>query len=114
MGGHLVPQDMWFLDPAALNFVATHAAVQSTHRWLAIATGSVVLALWWRATRADLSQRGHLVGHAVGAMMVLQITLGIATLLSVVAIPLAAAHQAGALTLIALLVWLRHEVKAVS
>jgi cytochrome c oxidase assembly protein subunit 15 len=45
-------------------------------------------------------------------MMVLQIALGIATLLSVVAIPLAAAHQAGALALIALLVWLRHEVKA--
>ena len=113
MGGHLVPEDMWFLDPALLNFVENQAAVQFTHRWLAIATGSVVLALWWRATRADLSQRGHLVGHAVGAMMVLQITLGIATLLSVIAIPLAAAHQAGALTLIALLVWLRHEVKAV-
>ena len=47
------------------------------------------------------------------AMMVLQIALGIATLLSVVAIPLAAAHQAGALALIALLIWLRHEVKAV-
>jgi heme a synthase len=112
MGGHLVPEDMWFLDPAALNFVENHAGVQFTHRWLAILTGLVVLALWWRATRADLSRRGHLIGHATGVMMVLQIALGIATLLSVVAIPLAAAHQAGALALIALLVWLRHEVKA--
>ncbi|HYI73289.1 MAG TPA: COX15/CtaA family protein [Skermanella sp.] len=113
MGGHLVPEDMWFLAPAALNFVENHAAVQFTHRWLAIATGVVVLALWWRTVRADLSPRGHLIGHATGAMMVLQIALGIATLLSVVAIPLAAAHQAGALALIALLIWLRHEVKAV-
>ncbi len=37
MGGHLVPEDMWFLDPAALNFVENHAGVQFTHRWLAIA-----------------------------------------------------------------------------
>lgn len=113
MGGRLVPEDMWFLDPAALNFVENHAAVQFTHRWLAIVTGVVVLALWWRTVRSDLSPRGHLIGHATGAMMVLQIVLGIATLISVVAIPLAAAHQAGALTLIALLIWLRHEVKAV-
>ena len=57
MGGHLVPEDMWFLDPAALNFVENHAAVQFTHRWLAIVTGAVVLALWWRTVRADLSPR---------------------------------------------------------
>ena len=74
MGGYLVPEDMWFLDPAALNFVENHAAVQFTHRWLAIATGS-----WcWRcggAVPSRPSPRGHLVGHALGAMMVLQIRL---------------------------------------
>jgi cytochrome c oxidase assembly protein subunit 15 len=36
-------------------------------------------------------------------MTCIQITLGIATLISVVAIPLAALHQAGALILLALL-----------
>ncbi|WP_246148695.1 COX15/CtaA family protein [Skermanella pratensis] len=112
MGGQLVPSDMWFLDPAPLNLVENHAAVQFTHRWLAIATGIVVLALTWRAVRADLSPRGHKLAYAAGAMMLLQIALGIATLLTVVSIPVAAIHQAGALALIALLVCFRYEVRA--
>ncbi|WP_157618939.1 COX15/CtaA family protein [Skermanella stibiiresistens] len=111
MGGQIIPSDMWFLNPAPLNFVENHAGVQFTHRWLAMVTGLVVLGLWWRAGKADIGPRGHRLGQAVGVMVVVQIALGIATLLTVVAIPLAAVHQAGALTLIALLVWFRHEVK---
>lgn len=69
-----------------------HGWVQFTHRWLAILAG------------------GHLIAYAVmtrqyalGGMVVAQIGLGIATLLTQVAIPLAALHQAGALILLALL-----------
>jgi len=111
MGGSFMPGEMWFLDPAWTNLLENHAAVQFTHRWLAFATGIVVLTLWWRAIRAGLPATGSRPAHASAAMVLIQITLGISTLLSAVAIPIAATHQAGALVLIALLVWFRYEVR---
>ena len=41
----------------------------------------------------------------------LQLSLGIATLLLYVPTPVAAAHQTGALTLLSLAVWMTHECK---
>jgi cytochrome c oxidase assembly protein subunit 15 len=111
MGGRLVPGEMWFLDPAWLNLFENHAAVQFTHRWLAIATGLIVLALALRAAAAGLTARGRGLALGLGAAVLAQIALGITTLLSGVEIPVAASHQAGALVLITLLIMLLHELK---
>ncbi|MDZ4737768.1 MAG: COX15/CtaA family protein [Rhodospirillaceae bacterium] len=45
-------------------------------------------------------------------MALLQAALGIATLLSVVALPLAVLHQAGALLLLTALTWALYEARA--
>ncbi len=68
------------------------AAVQFVHRILAMLAGAGILALGLRAK-----------DYALSVMVVTQVGLGIATILSQVAIPLAALHQAGALILLALL-----------
>jgi cytochrome c oxidase assembly protein subunit 15 len=44
---------------------------------------------------------------------ILQVILGISTLLVYVPIPLAASHQSGSLVLLSLAVWLTHELKYV-
>jgi len=44
---------------------------------------------------------------------ILQVILGISTLLMYVPIPLAASHQSGSLVLLSLAVWLTHELKYV-
>jgi cytochrome c oxidase assembly protein subunit 15 len=44
-------------------------------------------------------------------MALLQVGLGIATLLAVVPVPLAALHQAGAVTLLSLVVWSLHDAR---
>lgn len=93
MGGHFMPGEMWNTTPAWLNLFENHAAVQFTHRWLAFTTFLVVLAFAWR-----------MASPVLGATVFLQLGLGIATLLTGVALPLAALHQAGAiLTLTAVL-----------
>jgi cytochrome c oxidase assembly protein subunit 15 len=43
--------------------------------------------------------------------VVLQISLGITTLLLVVPVPVAVGHQAGAFALLALLVWALHDLR---
>lgn len=89
MDGAMTPDTPW--SPAAM---AVNAGwVQFTHRWLALITGTVVLAYGWRVRSGPIA-----------VMVVAQITLGIATLLTQVMLPLAALHQAGAIVLLSLLV----------
>ncbi|MFB3055133.1 MAG: COX15/CtaA family protein, partial [Alphaproteobacteria bacterium] len=59
-----------------------------------------------------LGPRARLAVNLAAVAALVQPGLGIATLLLVVPVPLAAAHQAGALVLLGLLVWILHELKA--
>lgn len=86
-GSFTPPED--FSGAAA--FFEQQAWVQFAHRWLAVSTGLALAALAVRTRDA-----------ALGAMVLVQIGLGISTLLSGVYLPLAALHQAGAIILLAL------------
>lgn len=112
MDGHLVPPDMWHLAPAWLNLVENVAAIQFAHRWLAVLTAGVVLALAWRIQRqADMDARTRTVALALAGGILLQVALGIATLLAAVPVSLGAAHQGGAIVVITLLVWTLHQLR---
>jgi len=52
--------------------------------------------------------------HGLAAVALLQVALGIATLLLVVPIPLAAAHQAGAVLLLTAAIVFRHTLRRVA
>ncbi|MEO8812526.1 MAG: COX15/CtaA family protein [Caulobacteraceae bacterium] len=76
------------------------AAVQFDHRVFAYCLGLSALGIAVGAVRSGrLSMPARVLGLAVGAMAVLQIGLGIATLMSGVALPLAIGHQATAAAL---------------
>ena len=90
MGNYWIPPEVTGLR----SLIFDHAAVQFTHRWLAILTMVIVITYGWRMKN-----------YALIGMVCVQVILGIATLLSLVAIPLAAAHQAGAFILIALMIY---------
>ncbi|HSK38808.1 MAG TPA: COX15/CtaA family protein [Arenibaculum sp.] len=114
MGDRLVPAEAWDMRPWWINPLENHAAVQFVHRWLAVAAALGVLTLVWRTLRRGAagpgSDRVRLAGLLLGAGVVGQVGLGIATLHTGVAIPVAAAHQAGALVVVALLVWYLSEL----
>lgn len=113
MAGAWIPPEIATLVPWWLNPFENTAAVQFIHRWLAIATALVVLALAWRVRAAALPGRAGRVAGLLALMVLVQVGLGIATLLTVVWIPVAAAHQAGALLVVTLLVWLLHELQPI-
>ncbi len=96
MDAHWIPPEVTGL------FAVTHdpAAVQFVHRWIAVFTGIIVFAYAWRIK-----------SWPIAAMMFVQIGLGIATVMTQVSIPLAAAHQAGAMVLIALMI---HQLQRAS
>ena len=105
MDGGLLPDDFAALSPFWLNFFENHSTVQFGHRILAYLTAIVAGVYWFRARSAGLPARARTVANLLGAMVALQIVLGIFTLLLVVPISLAVLHQGGAVVLFALAIW---------
>ena len=95
MGDALFPADAPMIAPAWRNAVDNPIVVQFIHRWFAFVAAGGLAALAWRARHA--APRAAV---AIAGLVGLQICLGIATLLSGVALPIAVAHQANAALLL--------------
>lgn len=110
MNGHVVPPEIFMLEPWLLNFFNNMATVQFDHRAIAWLLAIVTPLLWWRVRRAAVCARARVGAHVLIAVLALQIMLGIATLLLVVPVPLAAAHQAGAVLVFTAALYLAHAL----
>ena len=108
MDGNLVPAGYAALEPLPRNWFENVAAVQFDHRLLATVTLAAVLGLWLAGWRAALPPRTRIALRTLAGIAVLQFALGLGTLLLVVPIPLAAAHQAGAVLLLTAALVFRH------
>ncbi len=111
MGTHLWPDEMFNSLPWWINFFENHAAVQFTHRVLALLTFSTLLAVAWCGL--SLNPPPPRVSALLAALCVMdfvQVGLGISTLLTHVNVIVATLHQAGALTIMALLMALLHNI----
>ena len=112
MDGKLVPVDYAQLHPFYLNWFENIAAVQFDHRVLAVAVAAGVLLMWVAGLRGRLPNQARTALHMLLLVAALQVALGIATLLLVVPVPLAAAHQAGAVLLLTAAIYFRHTLRA--
>jgi cytochrome c oxidase assembly protein subunit 15 len=110
MAGQLVPDGLLHLEPAWRNAFENPATVQFTHRLLGLGTALSVLLAWLYALRLQLAGSQRRCLHALALMALLQAGLGITTLLMVVPLSLAAAHQAGALMLLSISLMSLHEL----
>ena len=104
MNGHLAPPEILMLEPWWTNFLYNMATVQFVHRgffWLLVV---LVPLVWW-------TERPRPAAHALLGAFVLQGTLGISTLLAGVPVMLGAAHQGGAVLLLAAALWTAHTAR---
>jgi len=108
MGGRWWPETLWSMTPLYINVFENPATVQFFHRWLASATFLVIVAVWFSARRRGPDRRERKWLDAVGVAAVVQVALGISTLLLKVPVLLAALHQAGAMALLTVLLCLAH------
>ncbi len=99
MGGQWVPEGVSALYPWYLNLFENSVTVQFSHRLLAIVTGIVLLAWFFQGRRLHYDAPVKSSWNLIGIMVIVQVTLGIATLLLQVPVSLGAMHQAGALLL---------------
>ena len=110
MDGALLPDGLYAAPWWRAPFESIET-IQFNHRLLAIVTLGLVLATWWQSRWLALAPRARHVANAVAVAVVAQVALGIATLLLAVPLPLGVLHQAGAVVLLTLLVWLLHELR---
>jgi cytochrome c oxidase assembly protein subunit 15 len=101
MSGHWIPPGLTELSPWWINLFENPTTIQFVHRWLAKFLVVGVLIAAWRARRAE--------ALLAAAMALIQLSLGIATILTGVSIAVATLHQAGAVILLTLLIVLRHR-----
>lgn len=112
MDGRFVPEDIFRLEPWWRNFFENLPLVQLDHRLLALLTVFATLALWLASLRASLGAGARQAFHVWAAMVLLQLGLGIATLLLYVPVSLGAAHQAGALLTFSAALWAAHALRS--
>jgi cytochrome c oxidase assembly protein subunit 15 len=101
MSGYWIPPGMLTVDPWWLDPFENGTTVQFIHRLLATLLALGVLAMAIRVRRSETL--------LAGAMALLQFGLGAATILSGVSLPIAVAHQAGAVLLLTTLLVVRHR-----
>ncbi len=112
MNGRFIPEGMFALRPWWINLFENIATVQFDHRLIAYLLCLVIPLFWWSAMRSALPARTRRGAHLLLGWLAVQVTLGISTLLLVVPVPLAAAHQAGALILFSIALFVRHALRA--
>ena len=110
MGGAIAPAEYGALSPWYFNWFENPAAAQFDHRVLAELTWLVIVLAWLFARRTSTARVRQAL-DLLAAMTTIQAGLGIATLLSVVALPLAVAHQAGAALLLTAALYARHTIR---
>ena len=111
MNGYWIPPQLLLLEPWYSNFFDNAATVQFDHRLLAWLLAALVPWFWWRSRGVTLTPSARLACNALPVVLILQLALGIVTLLLAVPVALGAAHQAGALLLLTTALVVNHELR---
>ena len=111
MDGRLVP-DGYLPAPWYVSAFEDIATIQFHHRVVAIVSLGFAIATWWHSRWLVLVPRARRVANGLLVVVVLQVALGVSTLLLVVPVSLAAAHQAGAVLLLTVSLWLVYELRS--
>ncbi|MDH5387554.1 MAG: COX15/CtaA family protein [Gammaproteobacteria bacterium] len=111
MNGQLIPDGLFSIEPIWHNFFENIITVQFDHRVLATLLFLIIPTFWLKSRKLKLEPMSHLGIHLLLAALILQITLGISTLLLVVPVSLAAAHQAGAVILLTAALFVSHQLR---
>ena len=110
--GAWIPAGLYDLSPWWINHFENHALVHFQHRTVGYAVAIMVVWLYVAARRAGADRPVRIAGIHVVVLTALQIALGVFTVVSMVALPLAALHQICALGLFGTALWWAYTLNA--
>ena len=110
--GAWIPRGLYDLSPWWINHFENPALVHFQHRSVGYVVAALVVALYVGLRRAGADRSLRIAGIHSVVLTALQIALGIFTILSMVALPLAALHQICALALFSAALWWTYALNA--
>jgi cytochrome c oxidase assembly protein subunit 15 len=108
MNDHFFPEGVQWLRPVWETFAYDPYLIHFTHRWWAWVVVAVLVMLARNVKRAGVRRASIAIHASFGT----QILLGIATVMSGIALPLAALHQAVGALVVAATIWGAHAIGA--
>ena len=112
MNGEFVPTGILMIDPWWKNFFWNMATVQFNHRMFAFALVIVVAVLLWKVRATiDVPRRARATARLLGALVVLQVAVGVSTVLLAVPLALGTLHQAAAALVFATSIAVVHALR---
>jgi cytochrome c oxidase assembly protein subunit 15 len=113
MNGRFIPEDAFVLRPFWKNFFENPGLAQFDHRSVAYIVAVVSAAFWIMVRRADPTMAVRRSSNMLIAVVLMQIALGIVTLLNQSPLALAALHQATAVAVFAAALWNAFELSVI-
>lgn len=110
MGDAWLPESAWMMDPAWMNFFENGIMIQFMHRTLALIVVGAVFVFWLMARKRTWPISLSRSIHFLFLMTLIQLSLGITTILLAVPVFWGVVHQAGALVLFSSAVWVRCQM----
>ncbi|MCH6582018.1 MAG: COX15/CtaA family protein [Gammaproteobacteria bacterium] len=111
MNGMLIPDGILAMKPVWPNFFENIATVQFDHRLIAYSLCILIPAFCYYVHRTGVVTRTRVATYVLLITLVVQVSLGIATLLLIVPAGLSATHQAGAFALLTVSLFINHELR---
>lgn len=105
MKGSVIPDGLFAMQPLWRNFFENELTVQFDHRMIAYSLCVLVPLYCWRVFQSSTDKSLRLAAVLFITMLAAQVSLGISTLVLHVPIPIAVAHQGGALLLLTAAIW---------
>lgn len=113
MNGDFFPPDLFREGkPFFWNFTENVTTIQFDHRIIAYVLMIMVPLTWWKATRLTLTPKTKFAFNLLLMVFVIQIILGVTTLIYVVPVSLASLHQAFAILVFTVALYLNHQLRS--
>lgn len=111
MGDRLIPYGLYGMQPAWLSAFEDVTTIQFNHRVFAYSLIVLISAFYTRTIVHQLNRTTRIGMHLLLLFLVVQVGLGITTLLLRVPVALAVAHQAGAVALFTTSLFISHKLR---
>ncbi|MGD8784151.1 MAG: COX15/CtaA family protein [Thioalkalispiraceae bacterium] len=111
MNGYFIPPGLFDMSPFYLNFFENPTTIQFNHRMIAYLLILYIPIVWYSSKKYTLIPHTRNAFHLLLFIFIVQVVLGITTLLYEVPVALGAAHQGGALLLLTVVLYVVHELR---
>jgi len=111
MAGKFIPDGMYTLQPFWLNWFENITTIQFNHRMIAYLLILLIPFYSFSVRRLAITTRSMFAAHLLLAMLIIQVSLGVATLLLNMPVAIAVIHQGGAIVLFTIALFITREIR---